>query len=101
MEMDRFDQKKITKNLAAIKKTIEKDVLQIAARLHTEKVLSDKAKSEVENADPKQGQLRCGLLVNHLLRGGPDTYGAFLKVLRERKFIKLVDVMESSVQKGE
>ncbi|KAH3720183.1 hypothetical protein DPMN_063077 [Dreissena polymorpha] len=98
--MDRFDQKKITKNLAAINKTIEKDVLEITIRLHAEKVLSDKAKSEVENADPKKGQLRCGLLVNHLLRSGPDTYGAFVKVLRERKFIKLIDAMENSVQKG-
>ena len=99
--MNRENQRKITKNLIALRKTMQKDVDVIADKLCDVGVFTKEARNEIANIRPNIAQLKCGVLINKVLRSGSGTYEKFRDILEDMGYFNLVDAMEKSVSPGE
>lgn len=99
--MNRFDQRKITKNLISLRKAIQNDVSSIADKLHEQKVFSGEVRQEIRNLRSQNPQLQCGVLINYLLRSGKDAYCKFKNILEDMGQFEIVTAMEKCVHKGE
>ena len=91
--MDRTDQRKITSNLGTIKSAIKKDVDRLTERLIEERIFSKYAKDEIANTET---DIKCGVFINRLLRGGSRAYPCFKDILEELGHHKLVVSLERS-----
>lgn len=99
--MNRFDQRKITKNLISLRKAIQNDVNLIADKLYEQNVFSGEVRQEIRNLRSQNPQLQCGVLINYLLRSGKDAYCKFKNILEDMGQFEIVTAMEKSVHKGE
>lgn len=98
--MNNSDQKKITKNLVALQRELKDDVNVITDKLYEQKVFTREVWQEISNMRCRLQKSNCGVLINHLLRSGKDSYIKFKNILTDLGHHKLVTAMERAGNNG-
>lgn len=101
--MNRFEQRKLMKNLLTLRRAIQKDVNIITDKLYQCGIFNMETKLEILNASntaKSNQQIQCGMLINKLIRSGEEAYGCFKAVLEDLGYHKVIQMMEKSTHKG-
>ncbi|KAL4226495.1 hypothetical protein ACF0H5_014480 [Mactra antiquata] len=102
--MNRFEQRKLIRNLICLRRAIQEDVDVITERLYQYGIFDLDTKLEILNAPnslTSNKQVQCGILINKLIRGGQEAYTSFKTVLEDLGYHKVIQMMEKSTNDRE
>lgn len=94
--MDKYDQRKITRNLVVVKERVEGDLDFIVDRLIEKDIFTIQIKEDIDNAQPPTPQKKTTLFINKLLRSGKQSYSVFKDILQERGCEDIIKLMEET-----